>query len=203
LAKKSSVSVEDASTPYVFPVGTFVEFAEKNRVHVGKIDQQEQKTKGGARYVVTDGEGHHYNIADKEVHFAIHPPNSPAIADKLFDEFCAAQKASEEDLQAQLQISPEILELAWEESLEAADSESGDGVITPSKLVEIIHSHTASVIEKYVAWKFLQTDLARIFFRDIKEHGRITSFKAKARKAVEATKQTFCSAHEDSDLCLV
>ena len=42
-----------------------------------------------------------------------------------------------------------------------------------------------------------------MFFKDIKDHGRISSFKAKARKAVDAAKQTFCNTHEKSDLCLV
>mmetsp|Transcript_16132 Transcript_16132/g.28172 ORF Transcript_16132/g.28172 Transcript_16132/m.28172 type:complete len:247 (+) Transcript_16132:13-753(+) len=185
------------------PVGTFVEFEEKKRVHVGKISQQEHKSNGGARYVVVDDEGHQFNIADKAVHFSMNPPNSPNAADKLFGEFCEAQKATEEDIQKELEISPELLELAWEEALESAEMDGATATLTPSNLVELVHSHAASQIEKYKAWKFLQSSLAHVFFKEIKDHGRIASFKAKARKAVDAAKQAFCNDHEDSDLCLV
>ena len=33
-----------------FAAGSFVEFAEKKRVHIGKIDAVEHKSSGGARY---------------------------------------------------------------------------------------------------------------------------------------------------------
>lgn len=56
-------SSDDSNTVLVqqqqaFPVGTFVEFVEKKRVHVGKIDSVEyKKSSGGARYHVVDSEG--------------------------------------------------------------------------------------------------------------------------------------------------
>jgi hypothetical protein len=58
-------------------------------------------------------------------------------------------------------------------------------------------------MEKYMAWKILRTEWSHVFFRDVKDHGRIVSFKAKARKTVEAAKQAFCQDHKDSDLCPV
>lgn len=186
-----------------FSVGTIVEFEEKGRVHAGKIVQTEHKSNGGARYHVMDAEGNTFDIADKEVHFAIHPPNAPKAAEQLFDQFCQTQQASEEVLQKQLQMSAELLELAWEEALENAESDDGSDTLTPSKLIELVHSHAASSIEKYQAWRFLQSELSHVFFKDIKDNGRISSFKAKARKAVDATKQAFCNSHVDSDLCLV
>ena len=195
------------SGPQALSVGTFVEFEEHKRVHIGKIEEQQHKTNGGARYVVIDHEGHKFDIGDKEVHYAMYPPNSPKDANKLFDEFCLAQQETEQELQKDLQISPELLELAWEEALESA-SEDGDelassAMLSPNDLIQLLHSHDASKIEKYKAWKFLQTELAHVFFKDIKDHGRISTFKAKARKAVEAAKQSFCNNHSDSDLCLV
>ncbi|CAJ1968217.1 unnamed protein product [Cylindrotheca closterium] len=180
-----------------YAVGTFVEFEEKNRVHIGTIAEKENKASGGARYKVVDKDGHKFSIADKAVAFAMHAPNSPGQAAKLFDEFCAAQQASEKDLETKLEISPELLEMAWEESnLEETD-------MTPSSLVELVHAHAASAIEKYMAWRLLQSDAAHVFFKDIKDHGRVVSFKAKASKAVDAAKQAFCNTHEDSDICLV
>jgi hypothetical protein len=135
----------------------------------------------------------------------MYPSNSPDAAKKLFNEFCKAQQETEEQLQKDLEISPELLELAWEEALERAveDDESSSHVLSPSDLIELVHSHDASKIEKYKAWKFLQSELAHVFFKDIKDHGRVSTFKAKARKAVEAAKQSFCNSHSDSDLCLV
>jgi hypothetical protein len=188
---------DEANASPAFAIGTFVEFEEKNRVHIGKISHQEHKSNGSTLYKVTDNTGKTYaHIPDKAVHFAMHPPNTPGAASKLFDDFLSAYELSEEDICAQLEVSPELLELAWEETSEEDD-------LTPDKLIELVHSHAASAIEKYMAWKLLQTDTAHVFFKVIKDHGRVVSFRAKARKAVEAAKLAFCITHNDSDLCLV
>eukprot|EP00980_Cylindrotheca_fusiformis_P004637 scaffold991_cov128-Cylindrotheca_fusiformis.AAC.9 len=181
----------------VYAIGTFVEFEEKKRVHIGTVSEKEQKSNGVARYKVVDKEGKLYSIADKAVHFAMNAPNSPGQATKLFDDFCNVYEASEEDLEMKLDVSTDLLEVAWEES-------SLDGAeLTPSGLVELVHAHTASAIEKYMAWRFLQTQSAHVFFKEIKDHGRVISFKAKAKTAVDAAKQAFCETHGDSELCLV
>ena len=195
---------EDAAPKASLPVGTFVEFEEKqHRVHIGKIADVEHKSNGGTRYSVEDSEGHRFNIADKAVHFSINPPNSPGPANKLYLDFVEAQQASEDELQSKLDISPEILELAWEEALEYEEISGEHNGVTPDQLIELVHSHAASAIEKYQAWRLLQSDLSHVFFKDMKDHGRVTSFKVKARKAVETAKRAFCNSHSDSDLCLV
>jgi hypothetical protein len=183
---------------HTFSVGTFVEFEEKTRMHVGKILQSEHKTSGGTRYDIEDNEGKKYHVADKAVNFVIPAPNSPAAASKLFDEFCKASKVSEKDLRAKLGISAELLELAWEES-----EQTEDHLLTAPQLIELVHSHVASAIEKYMAWKLLRSETAHVFFKEIKDHGRVVAFKAKARDAVETSKEAFCRDHEDSDLCCV
>lgn len=193
-SKKEAV---EAELQHAYAVGTFVEFEEKGRAHIGTIEEKEHKANGGARYKVVDKEGKAFNIPDKAILFAMNAPNSPGQATKLFNEFCAAQAATEKQLEAKLAISTELLEMAWEESCE----EEGD--LTPGSLVELIHAHAASAIEKYMAWRLLQTESAHVFFKEIKDHGRIVSFKAKARKAVEAAKQAFCNSHQDSDMCFV
>jgi len=184
----------------IFAAGAFVEFDEKKRVHVGKITHLEHKSNGSARYDITDSDGKHFQISDKAVHFAIMPPNSPGPADKLFQEFCEAQKASEDDLLTQLDISPEILELAWEDALESDGKD-----VTPENLIELVHSHAASSIEKYQAWRLLQSDISHVFFKDMKDHGRVSSFKVKARNSVDAAKISFCmdAGHAHSEICLV
>ena len=185
-------------------VGTFVEFEEKKkRVHIGKVTEVETKSNGGARYNVEDSDGHRFSIADKAVHFHITPPNSPGPANELYRQFVEAQQASEDELQSKLDISPDILELAWEEALEYEELSGEHEGMTPTQLIELIHSHAASAIEDYQAWRLLQSDIAHVFFKDMKDHGKITSFKVKARKAVDTAKKAFCNSHAESDLCLV
>jgi hypothetical protein len=205
-------SAPKRTPPSSFGVGTYVEFEEskkhRDRVNVGTIMRVEFKSNGDARYDVTDGEGKKFQIADKAIHFGMIPPNSPGPAKKLFDEFCKAQKATDDELQAAVDISPELLELAWENAVEEDADDDDSSIIattTPESLIELCHSHTASAIEKYQAWRLLQSDISHVFFKDMKDHGRISSFKAKARKAVEKAKGSFCmdanNAH--NGLCLV
>jgi hypothetical protein len=156
---------DEANVAPAFAVGTFVEFEENNRVHIGKISQQEHKSNGSAAlYQVTDNTGKTYShIPGKAVHFAMHPPNIPGAASKIFDKFLSAYKLSEEDIYARLELSQELLELAWKETSEEDD-------LTPAKLIELVHSHAASAIEKYMAWKLFQTDTAHVFFKVVKDH---------------------------------
>jgi hypothetical protein len=193
-----SSAVGDVPQQQVFPIGTFVEFQEKKRAHVGKIVQSEHKSNGGARYDVVDSEGKKYGIADKAVLFAMNAPNTPGAATKLFNEFCDAYQADEQTLQTKLDVSTELLEMAWEES-----EGTEDHVLTASQFVELILGHAASTIENYMAWKLLKSETSHVFFKEIKDHGRVVAFKGKARKAVDAAKQSFCLNHADSELCLV
>lgn len=179
-------------------VGTFVEFSEKSRIHVGKIVSVEHKANGGARYTVVDDSGKQFDISEKAISFSMPTPNSPGAAGKLFSEFVEAQTISESDLREKLDVSPLLVEMVWEEC--ANTEESDDMVITPKRFIELIHAHTASAIETYLAWRLLKADMAHVFFKEMKQNGRIVSFKAKAKKAVDAAKITYCSAPEhDSD----
>lgn len=178
-------------------VGTLVEFQEKKRVHIGKITFAGHKSNGGGRYDVVDPHGQHFSIADKAVSYTAFAPNSESAAKKLFADLEEAHCASESELQSKLDISSDLLEIAWEEAAQAEDH-----VVTPKSLVELIHSHTASTLESYMAWRLLRENTGHVFFRELKDHGRVTSFKAKAKKAVDAAKRTFCDTHEDEEeLC--
>jgi hypothetical protein len=197
-SSKKEGDVEVVSQQKAFPVGTFVEFEEKKRTHIGKIDAVEHKSSGGARYNVMDSEGKQHDIADKAVLYSMACPNSPGQADKLFQEFCQAQDAPTDTLQEELEITPELLEMAWEEA-----AEDEDHLVTASSLIELVQGHAASAMEKYLAWKLLKTEMAHIFFKEIKDHGRVVAFKAKTRKAVDAAKEAFCQSHADNEICLV
>ena len=161
----------------------------------------EHKTSGGARYGIVDTDGKHYGVAAKAINFNIPCPNTPGQAKKIYDQFVQAQVATQEEIESKLDISSEMLELAWEE---ASVDEDHDHMITPNLLVELVHSHAADAIEKYLAWRLLRTDTAHVFFKEIKNHGTVVGFKAKARNAVDAAKTNFCLTHQDDNgICFV
>mmetsp|Transcript_27253 Transcript_27253/g.43051 ORF Transcript_27253/g.43051 Transcript_27253/m.43051 type:complete len:233 (-) Transcript_27253:158-856(-) len=196
-------AVDEVVNQQAFAAGSFVEFSEKKRIHVGKIESVEHKSSGGARYHVLGSEGKKFNIPDKQVRYSMACPNSPGQANKLYDEFCAAQGTPVQSIQSALDISPDLLEMAWEEAA-MEDDESSDHSLTPDSFVELVHAHAATAMEKYLAWKYLQSDMSHIFFKEIKSHGRVVSFKAKTRKAVSAAKEMFCRTHEDdNEICFV
>lgn len=145
-----------------------------------------------------DSEGHKFNIPDKDVRYSMACPNSPGQATKLYEDFCQAQDTPLKSIQEAIDVSPELLEMAWEEASEESEE------LTPASFIDLVHAHAASAMEKYLAWKFLQSEMAHIFFKEIKHHGRVVSFKAKTRKAVEAAKDVFCRTHQDdNEICFV
>jgi len=181
--------------------GTIVEFSEKKRVHAGKIVSVSHKSNGGARYDVEDQDGHTFSIADKAVTYAMPiSANEERNVKKILDDFVLALEEPEMKLRSDLDISPELLEMAWEELLEDESHE-----LTANDLVDLIHSHAASKLEAYKAWRLLRTDMAHVFFKELKDHGRVVAFKAKAQKAVDAAKKTFCTNpdHSEDDLCWI
>ena len=202
LGKKDSS--DDVVKQQAFSAGSFVEFQEKKRIHVGKIDAVEHKSSGGARYSVIDSEGKKFNIADKAVLYSMPCPNSPGQASKLYEEFISAQEAPMKTLQESLDVSPDLLEMAWEEVTEDLEDQA-HADLTPASFVELVHAHAASAMEKYLTWKLLQSDMAHVFFKEIKSHGRVVAFRAKSRKAVDTAKDIFCRNidNEDSELCFV
>ena len=150
---------------------------------------------------VIDSEGKKFNIPDKDVRYSMPCPNSPGQATKLYDEFIAAQDTSLPSIQKAIDITPDLLEMAWEE---AAEGEGEEHNLTPASFIELVHAHAATAMEKYMAWKLLQSDVSHIFFKEIKSHGRVVSFKAKTRKHVDAAKEMFCRTHQDdNDICFV
>lgn len=147
-----------------------------------------------------------FNIPDKSVRYSMPAPNSPGQATKLYDEFVRAQDTPVQSLQETLDLSPEVLELAWEEATEEAEvQQEAHADLTPGAFVQLVHAHAASAMEKYLTWKLLQSDLAHVFFKEIKSDGRVVAFRAKTRKAVDNAKEVFCrdQANEGNEICFV
>lgn len=177
-----------------FSEGSLVEFTEKKRSHLGKILDVERKSNGAVRYSVEEyPTGKQFNIADKEVNFSIPPPTNKNQADKLLKELEHAFVLTGGGLCEKLDMTPELLEMAWEETVEATDS------LTPKDLVELVHSHKADPIERYEAWRLLRSEIGHVFFKELKEQGRVVAFKAKPKKSVDASKGIFCANHDDQD----
>jgi len=197
----SKISLDDVPQQKSLASGTIVEFIEKKRVHAGKIIAVQHKSNGAARYDVEDHDGHKFNIADKAVNYSMAiSANEERNIMKIFDDFAAALEETETKLRSDLDISPELLEMAWEEKNEDESHE-----LTPDHLINLIHSHAASKLETYKAWRLLRTNMAHVFFKEIKDHGRVVAFKAKAQKTVEAAKETFCKNPDNAmdDFCWV
>ena len=118
-----------------------VEFEEKKRTHIGKIESVEHKSSGGARYQIIDSEGKKWDMADKAILYSMPCSQLSRQAETLFQEFCRAQDAPADTLQEELDISPELLEMAWEE---VTAEEMKNHMLTASSLIELVQGHTAS-----------------------------------------------------------
>ena len=119
----------------------------------------------------------------------------------MYDEFCRAQELPLESIQIELDVSPDLIQMAWEEAVEDETHN-----LTPAEFVELVHAHSPSAMEKYLAWKLLQSEMSHVFFKEIKDKGRVVSFKAKPKKSVDAAKDVFCREHVDdieSQICEV
>lgn len=203
LSKKGDA---DDVQQHAFAVGSFIEFVEKNRVHVGKIESVQHTSNGSARYKVIDSEEKLFDIADKSVKYSMACPNSPGQATKLYAEFCKAQEVPVKSIQEKLDVSPELLEMAWEEAAAEGEEEgSSSHLLTSASFIELVHAHAASAMEKYLAWKLLQSEMSHVFFKEIKENGRVVAFKAKTRKHVQNAKDVFCrnQDNESEEICFV
>ena len=183
--------------------GSFCEFEEKKRHHVGKIVESEHVGSGNVRYTVQDPEGKSFKIAAKQIAFSCSAPANDKAAEKMLADFDAAMAASPKELRSALDVDAETLELAWE-----AAAEDPDHPLTAKSFIDLVHSRSPkSALETYQSWRLLCTDMSHVFFKALKDSGRVVSFKAKAASAVEAAKVTFCGKTENDDFsedfCLV
>lgn len=197
--KHSNDAKEQVVQKQAISKGSICEFEEKKRVHVGRVTTSEHKSNGDVRYTVEDPEGNSFSVSAKQIHFAV---PSEGKSEKVLKEFDVALKQSNAELQKVLDIDPEVLELSWESAVE----DDANHVVTAKSFIDLVHSRApSSGLETYRAWRLLCSDIAHIFFKALKEDGRVVSFKAKAASAVEAAKMTFCNKEENDkeEFCFV
>jgi hypothetical protein len=156
-------------------------------------------------YRVIDSEGKKFDIPEKDILYSIPCPNTPGKASELYDQFCEAHgTTSIRSIQQAIDVTPDLLVMAWEEVTDESDEGSSSNLLTPASFIELVHGHAATAIEKYMAWRLLQSEMSHVFFKEIRLHGKVVSFKAKTRKAVEAAKDVFCRTHQDdNEICFV
>lgn len=85
--------------------------------------------------------------------------------------------------------------MAWELA-----AESDKKTVSPKFLMSLVDENFIKTsVDKYKAFRLLTSDLGRIFFKSINEN----EYKAKAAKAVRASKENWCRSAEDEEWCFV
>mmetsp|Transcript_24577 Transcript_24577/g.77010 ORF Transcript_24577/g.77010 Transcript_24577/m.77010 type:complete len:230 (-) Transcript_24577:144-833(-) len=202
--RRSAVFLKEASDeaelPSLHGVGSICEFDEGKQGHarglLGVIIKAESKAKGGARYEVLDADGRTHPIKAAQVRatFAASkklkdPLDAPLV---LADYVRVAEKAPTE-----LGVEPEMLEVAWELASEA------DAPLSAKQILGVIdEALCASPVQLFAAYRLLTSEVGRVFFKAIGD-----KYKAKAAKAVAASKSALCSAADadayGDEFCLV
>ena len=120
------------------------------------------------------------------------PPaeKTPAEILKEFSDILATEPTD-------LGVDPEDLELAWEM---CAETEVSKG-FTPKSIVSIVdETYCKSSVDLYKAFRLVSSDLGKVFFKSLGEN----KFKAKASKAVKASKDNWCrSITAEPEFCFV
>jgi hypothetical protein len=159
---------------------------------LGIVSGLECKAKGGARIQIVDAKGTTHSVAEKAVHVSL-----GAYTGKL-KEPAAILAEYEQILQLQptdLGVEPELLEMAWELASETDK-------VSPKFVVSLIDDKFFKApTDLYRAFRLLSGDLGKVFFKALGNN----EYKAKAAKAVKASKENWCRAIEEpeQDWCFV
>ena len=96
-----------------------------------------------------------------------------------------------------LGVDPESLAMAWE----LAAEEEGDSFSTKFLLSLVDDTFFKAQTDAYRAFRLLSSDLGKVFFKNLGPN----TWKAKAAKAVEASKQNWCRElkEDEAEWCLV
>jgi len=162
--------------------------------HSAQVKGVEYKAKGGARLQVMDASGAMHAVAEKSIHvnLGVHKGKlvepSAILAD--FQAVMALEPTA-------LGVDPESLAMAWE----LAAEEEGDSFSTKFLLSLVDDTFFKAQTDAYRAFRLLSSDLGKVFFKNLGPN----TWKAKAAKAVEASKQNWCRElkEDEAEWCLV
>jgi hypothetical protein len=154
---------------------------------LGLVSGLEYKAKGGARLQIVDGKGQTHLVAEKAVHVSL-----GAYKGKL-DDPAAILAEYEQILQLKptaLGVEPELLEMAWELVDSSMDT------VSPKFVLSLIDDKFfKGKTDLYRAFRLLSSDLGKVFFKALGNN----EYKAKAAKAVKASKENWCRALEEPE----
>lgn len=197
--KAPSVAPEDVRLD--FSVGSLCEFDDgKGHVLIGKVTNSDHGVKQ-TRYDLETVDGRVVNVGAKQIHFVAPAPANPKKATAILKDIHKAFQSSSLELRTALDVDPDTVELAWEEA-----NADAHGAWSPDDFIALIHSRPAlDPAETYRMWRFLSLGMGQVFFKGMADHGRVTTFKAKAAAAVDTAKATFCSQHQkdEPEFCFV
>jgi hypothetical protein len=155
--------------------------------------QVEYKAKGGARIQVMDVGGSMHTVPEKDIHI-----NLGVYKGKLVEpaEILADYVKVMDTEPMALGVEPELLEMAWELAAET-DKKS----YSPKFLMSLVDDgFLKSQVDAYKAFRLLTSDMGKIFFKSINAN----EYKAKAAKAVQASKESWCRSLEgEEEWCFV
>jgi hypothetical protein len=159
---------------------------------LGVVTGVEAKAKGGARVLLVDADDNKHSVTEKSIHIILPPfkGKSTEPSEILADYSQVLELESTE-----LGVDPELLELAWSECAESEKKEFSPKAI----LTTIDDSLCKTPLDLYKAFRIMSSDLGKVFFKGLGHN----KFKAKAMKAVKASKDNWCRApeHEDPEFC--
>lgn len=193
--KADEVAEDDKPQVNLEPVGSIVEFddGKHDRAILGVVASAEAKAKGGSTYTILDANSVSHSIKGKQIHCAFSPDpklkkTEPEVLLKPFE-------AVKEMEVTALGVAPDDLELAWEFLTE----EDKDSWSARTILQAIDDKLCRSPVEQYQAFRLLTSDLGHVFFKTLSGG----FYKLKNAKAVRASKEQWCRAHEEVEFCFV
>ena len=160
---------------------------------LGLVTGVEYKAKGGARIQLVDASGSTYSVAENAVHINLgsYKGKFVEVAD-ILKEYAAIMETEP----TELGVDPEELEMAWELA-----SDEGKASVSPKFLLSLIDdTFSKAQTDTYRAFRLLQSDMGKIFFKAIGPN----EYKAKAAKAVRTSKENWCRSLEaEQEWCFV
>lgn len=159
---------------------------------LGLVEGAEYKAKGGARIMIVDANGDKHAVKESAIHINLGSYKGKQVEPHLI----LADFSSILEMEAtDFGVDPADLEMAWE-----LCAETDQSTFSPKSIASLIdESLCNSPVDLYKTFRLLTSDLGKLFFKPINDH----EYKAKAFKAVQASKEAWCREHTELEYCLV
>jgi hypothetical protein len=159
---------------------------------LGLVQGAEYKAKGGARIMIIDAQGGKHAVKESNIHINLGTYKGKLVEPSaILDEYTKVMALEP----TQLGVEPDVLEMAWELCAEA-----GTSTFSPKAILSLVDEKLyKNSLDAYKAFRLLTSDLGKVFFKSLNGN----EYKAKASKAVEASKMNWCREHDELDYCFV